>query len=479
MTTSKFSFIHYIHYIIVAVLIFGFRFIPAPMPITSTGMALLGAFLGAIYGWSTIGIIWPSLLAIIGMSITLTAPTVLSTGLGSNITWMIVITYIVMGLMQETKLMDTLSAFLLTRNFSKGRPWICFGFIIFAAFVCGTVGGFASVILFLTLIYNIADKLNYKPFDKFTSLATIGVMIASLMSMIVFPFFGNAVIFIGIWQSMSQMSVDFAKYMMVSIPLSILAILTYLFVCRFILRLDLTPLKEFKIEDLGISTVEITKKQKLALIVLLWMFADLIIPSICPKTWAVVQFLQCITIFGQVAIPVLVFMVIPFDGKPLIDFHELSKNISWDIILITGTILPLATFLTGEDTGISAFMVSLIQPLVNLGLNTFVFLFIIMLIAAIATNFANNTVVSVIVMPIILAIVKINPSLSGMAGFFILVFMSHLAFLTPSACPYAAIAFGNSNRVSIKSIIKYGLPVFLCLFLVIFCVGYLMASILL
>lgn len=471
-SVTKHNYMFYAHFMIVALLVFGFKYLPPPAPITESGMALLGAFLGAVYGWSCIGIIWPSILAILGMGLAIGMPTVLQSGFGSNITWMLVFIYIVMGLLEKQKIMDAASAYLLTRKFSQGKPWVCFSFIMFSAFLCGMLGGFASIILFLTLIFNISKQLHFEPYGKFVTTASLGVLLVHLFGMIVFPFFGNAMIFIGIWEPMSGTLIDYGKYMVISFPLAIIGIIVYLLVCRFVIRVDLTPLKEFKVEDLGFTAIKLNTEQKLSIVVILWVFINLLIPSLCPKTWPLVIFLQSITSFGQVAIPVAVFMVIHYKGKPVIDFRQLSASISWDIIMITGTILPLATFLTGEGTGITPFMVSLIQPLIGLGLNSFVFLFIIMFIAAVVTNFANNTVVVVIMMPIILAISAIDPSLSSTAGFFILVFMSHLAMLTPSACPFAAIVYGNSDWINVKSAMKYGIPLFLCLFVALFIIGY-------
>lgn len=468
--------LYYFHFIVVALLIFGFKYLPAPAPITETGMALLGVFLGAIYGWSTINIIWPSVLAILGMGMALGMPAVLSAGFGSNITWMIVFTYIAMGLLEENHILDVASAYLLTRKFFQGKPWIFYGFIIFAAFLCGMIGGFASIILFLTLVFKISQKVGFEPYGKFVTAASLGILLVHLFDMIIFPFLGNSLIFISIWTPMSGTTIDYGRYMLCSITLSIIGIIVYLLVCRFVLRLDLTPLKDFKIEELGFETMKLNTKQKLAILVTAWIFVNLLIPSILPKTWGIVIFLQSITTFGQVLIPVVVFMAISYQGQPIIDFRKLSPYISWEVIMITGTILPLAMNLTSEGTGISPFMVGLIQPLIGLGLNSFVFLFIIMFIAAIVTNFANNTVVAVILMPVILTIAKIDPSLSSTAGFFIMVFMSHLALLTPSACPFAAIMYGNSQWINIKSAMKYGIPIFLCLYLALFSIGYLLAA---
>ena len=67
-----------IHYIIVLILAFGFRFLPPFAGITELGMGVLGAFLGAIYGWVFIDLAWPSFIAI--------TATGLSCGMASVIT---------------------------------------------------------------------------------------------------------------------------------------------------------------------------------------------------------------------------------------------------------------------------------------------------------------------------------------------------------------------------------------------------------
>ena len=278
--TQKSSFAYYIHFIIIAFFAFGFGLIPPVEPITQKGMVLLGCFIGAIYGWSTIGIIWPSIIAILGMSLTLGMSTVLTAGFGSNICWMVIFTYFIIGLMEETKLMETIAAFLLTRKFCQGKPWIQFGFILFSSQIIGTIGGFASLMLFLTLFFNIAKLLNIPPYSKFVVISCFGVLFTHVFGMIAFPFLGNALIFISIWQSMGGAEIDFVHYMISSFSMIIVAFFTFILVCRFIIRLDLSPMKNFRIEDLGISSIKFTPMQKYASIAVIWMMIDLLLPSI-------------------------------------------------------------------------------------------------------------------------------------------------------------------------------------------------------
>mgnify|MGYP003313570435 CR=1 FL=1 len=48
----------YVHHIITALLIISGHFLPVVEPLTREGMVLLMSFIGAIYGWSFINMLW-------------------------------------------------------------------------------------------------------------------------------------------------------------------------------------------------------------------------------------------------------------------------------------------------------------------------------------------------------------------------------------------------------------------------------------
>ena len=50
-----------IHLAIMLIIMFFFRFIPPPGSVTPYGMAILGIFIGLIYGWTFINLLIPSL----------------------------------------------------------------------------------------------------------------------------------------------------------------------------------------------------------------------------------------------------------------------------------------------------------------------------------------------------------------------------------------------------------------------------------
>ena len=52
----------YIHYAVTAIIIFGSQFMPQIGPVTPLGFSILGAFVGTVYGWTFLDMIWQALL---------------------------------------------------------------------------------------------------------------------------------------------------------------------------------------------------------------------------------------------------------------------------------------------------------------------------------------------------------------------------------------------------------------------------------
>ena len=65
-TAKKFD-VKWIHYAVTTIIIFGSQFLPQLGPVTPMGCAVLGTFLGVIYGWTFLDMIWPSIIGIIGL----------------------------------------------------------------------------------------------------------------------------------------------------------------------------------------------------------------------------------------------------------------------------------------------------------------------------------------------------------------------------------------------------------------------------
>lgn len=465
----------YVHHIVTALLIISGHFLPVVEPLTREGTVILLSFIGAIYGWSFINMLWPSVLAIFSMGYQLGMAKVLSAGLGSQITWMLVLLYLVIGIMTESKIIDNISAWFLTRKVVLGQPWLLFTAMLFGCYVCSLLSGFAALVIFLTLTFKMCELMEIKPYTKFPVMMGLGIVLSVALAAIAFPFKGTGLQFVVAWTGITGTQIDYVGYMAVAFPISIFILALFVIISKFIIRVDVSPLKNFNPESAGVVLNKMNTEQKLAIGVMAWVLFDLCAPAVLPAEWFIVQFLNKVTQFGQVGIPIAVFMVIKYKEKPVIEFQCLAaKHVPWELFMMMGVIMPLASFLTADTTGIKQMMTTMVQPL--LGLGTIGFLLLMMGITCALTNFANNFVVGMIMMPVLYAFSLSTDGLSASSALMVLIFMTHFAFLTPGATPFAAIMLSNTKWVRTTDAFKFGVPTIIILFLCTLPVAYFWAG---
>lgn len=92
---------------------------------------------------------------------------------------------------------------------------------------------------------------------------------------------------------------------------------------------------------------------------------------------------------------------IKVDGQPLLPFKKMvDSGVTWGIILLLALVQPLSAAMTAEESGITAMLMVLLDPIFG-GRSPIFFMVVIGLIATIVTNFMNNGVIGVALMPIV------------------------------------------------------------------------------
>ena len=97
--TIKKNAIQYLHIAIMLILMFGVGFLPPFGQITEIGMRVLGCFLGIIYGWIFIDLLWVSFFGFAVLTMTGYAPatTVLASGFGNPTFLMVLLEALLIG----------------------------------------------------------------------------------------------------------------------------------------------------------------------------------------------------------------------------------------------------------------------------------------------------------------------------------------------------------------------------------------------
>lgn len=463
MQTKKSTFLHCA---VVFIIAFGFRFLPPIGQITPYGMGILGTFIAAIYGWSTIGMVWPSFICLTSIGLTIGVNQMIAAGFNVTIISMIFV-FLLMAVLDETGAVTWLVNAILGGKFTKGKPWLTLMLLFLAVYVGGVLNSMVMAIVFVGVFTNICKSLKVQPFTKLPTFMMIGAALSLLMGQIGIPVMGNALMLVATYNAMFPVPLNFAKYMIFMIPMGIMTIAFFIVLMRFIFRVDVTPLKEFDPSMVG-EKKAITRDQKLA-IAFFVIYMLLIVLSSISVLGPVAAFLGKFGMFGIIAMVLCVMMLLKKeDGTPFLNFHMSASKIAWDPILMVAFIMVISSYMNTAETGISQTLMGLLMPFAQL--NPLVFIVIALLFAVILTNVATNLIVVVLVMPVLFNFASMVGLNSTMLILLLFIF-SHLAICTPAAAPPTGICMTATEIIKPTDMMKYAIICLPFLFIFVMVVG--------
>lgn len=468
------------HALIMLAIIVGIGSITPIGTLTPVGMKLSGIFLAALYGWTLCGLFWPSLIAIMALAFSGAFDNLaqfLSASFGNETLVFILFLFAFTEVINEVGLVDFIANKMISFQFLNNRPWLFSFVFLAAAYICAAfINMFAAIIVCWNILYIIAKRFDFAPYDKYPTLMIIGVTLASIIGGVVMPYKPVPLIVLKAYTSVSGEAVDFLRYILFSLPMSFLVMVFFVLICRFVFRPELKALKHINIDFVDKSALILGTKQKVVLGFLFVFIFMMLAPSILPKTLWLANFIAKLGIAGCLMLLTVIMTLIRFDGKPLLDFREMSaKSFNWDIYLTMCFVIPFAGLFTSDATGIKPFIVSLVQPILS-GLSPMAFIIITMLLATILTNFANNMVVAAVFATMIFTLGG-SLGLAVMPLIAVLILCANLALVTPAACPNAAIMFANNQWCRTKDLYKYCLVTVVIAFVLTVSVGMVWANI--
>lgn len=458
-----------------AIMIF-FRYLPAPDPITPTGMTVLGIFLGCIIGWCAGHLIWTSLLGLVVFGFT-----GLNTGTGIwqfimsqpalvNGFWLMV----ACGILVNTGLADYIANWSVTRKFTEGRPWLFISILYWGVIIVSAIiGSLGTVLIFWAIVCAIAQKLGWKKGDKAPAWMVFSVVIFAITGCFLFPYQMVVITNFGFLAAGSGGAFDgtfsYGAYLIFAIINQILIFAVFIIASKWILRINLDRLAEYKVDSA--KKITLNKKQKIGLVLFILMFVLLMAPSFVPQGTALFAIISKLDTTATCFLVTMLACLIFSEGKPLTTFRELVyKNVSWEVLIMFGTALLLANVINSEDSGVIEFINVHIGPILG-NMTPFMFVAALMLIAMILTNLINNVVVSAIIMPMCWGLCTqfgINPLVIGAL---FTAFVDY-AVILPSSSPIGALLYGNSEWIKPKNIMIWGAVVFTLFYIVGIFVSY-------
>lgn len=456
--------------VIMFALMFGIGSIPPTEPLTVMGMKVIGVFVGALFGWLFMDITWPSLFAIIMLSVIGYAPMsqLLATGMGSSTAVMVLFLMIFSGLVSTAGVSNFIAVWSITRKAVLGKPWLfSFVFLLAAYLLAATTNANAAMLICWAILYNICHQLKYKPFDKYATFMVFGIAMFCILGMGWLPFRTVTIATFGAYEKISHISVDYLSYLLVSSAVGLVSIVGYLVLGKYILKIDVESLKNVDAEGIkAMADMTLNKKQKIVIGLFAALIFFLLLPSILPEG-DIKAFFGAITGVGVVFALIIIALAMRVDGEFVMDIKASAhEGIVWSSFILVSCALPLGDALTSEATGVKPFLVNTLGPILEVQ-GPIMFVLIIIIFAIIFTNIANNLVAGVILAPIIYtfsASVGVNPTMMIV----LVVVAIHFSMLTPAACTMSAILFSNKDWITPKLIFYYGGLTMIILLLALF-----------
>lgn len=457
-SSVKSSNFYYLHTIITLGLMLSGRFLPAPEPLTPLGVEILGIFIGAVYGWTTVGLMWPSIAAMVllGLSDYSSVKAIFQAGFGHDTTLFIFFIFIFAAIIDQAGVTKYIANWIVSGKIAQGRPWILSFMLLFAAFISSAlVSLVGTVIICWGIFYNICDQAGYTNKERYPKLMIMGIAYTAALGYSLLPFKLGPTLFFGALKSLIDVEINYVAYFVFTFVFGMLCTVFYLLACKFIFRADTSKLTQIG----GFAQAEtLSGYQKKVLFLLLALVVVLLAPSCLPKDFFVAEFLNNLGTTATVALFVALFVFMRHEGKPFIDLAQvISKGVSWDIIFLIACAMPLSGALTADGTGIKDLLIQLLNPIFA-GKSPALFIFLVALVALVATNFANNMVTGLTLIPIIYSF-SATIGADPVTTVALMINILQVAFLTPAASPPAAVVHGNKTWLETKEVYQFALTI--------------------
>lgn len=447
---------YFIHSTIGITLMFGVSFLPPRSPITPLGMKYLGILLGLIYLWSLVEMLWPSMLGLAALLLTgtITGAELTPKAFGADMIILVILSLAVVFSLTNTGMFDYVTNWVLTRKSLKGHPWRMTFAIIMGQYAITALGsGLAIMFLLWEMTYSIAEKAGLKRSDRWCGGMVVGLILAYVSGLGTLPFKPSYLLIVGTFQRLTGLG-DIPMFLALTMNLAmyISMICFYILLMKFVMRVDVIPLQNADTAAYTKALPPMNKVQKFAFFYLIIFIIGLMIPGTI-GLFSQGPFSKLLQSMGTIGMCILFFGIlcmIKLNGEHVLVFSKVSPQIQWDSVALMAIAFTLSPMLTSKGTGISEWMMGMVNPLLG-GHSTLTFTIMLFVLTILLTNLANNTVIMILMMTVTsLYIGQLDLNLPMMA--LLMNIMTQIAFLLPASSFYGALAHSQASSLTTKNI---------------------------
>ena len=392
----------YVHLAVVCAFMFLFRFVPTIGTITPYGMAIIGIFIGLIYGWSVDAdnLCWTSLLGIVALGVTDfgNAGAALAAAFGNESVLLMLLGMFFVGMLQDSKLTEWLSNKLLGAKFTQGKPWLLTAFIMIVPALASILVNQTLIALIMIVIYkSIFEQAGYKKGDLYPAMVLMGFFLVCSVAFSLFPFRGWCLMTVGM-ATKAGIQINMAGWIITEVVAIAVTCVGWMLIMMITPGCKVANLKDIDITQFQKDSAPMTPKQKAVMAITLVNVIGCIIISFAGGNEGFRLVLKNIGVYGWVVGIIAVAMVLKVDGEPILNKKTAPAYFYWDLILVVAAAMVVANQITSANAGITPMVGQLIAPLLTLP--PFVFLLALGFITFLLTNFANNVAVTITMMTV-------------------------------------------------------------------------------
>lgn len=438
--------VSYLHVAIMMILTFGIGYLPPFGLITDVGMKVLGVFIGIMYGWIFIDLLWTSVFGFVALGLTGYFDILGAFGGGfgnSNFILCLICSIFAAGL-SEIGVTDNIAYWLLSKKVFIGRPWLLIATICVAAMLMGLGNGtYAGVFLLWALVNSIGSVSGYKKGNRLLNMMIAFIVYAAFTAPNVVPFYGGPILYGSFFTKGTDLTIEAAPFFLMGMTYLILALAIMILFAKYVLKIDASRFSTTAELCEKYRKHKASKYQKVGLILLLVYFIVLMLPEII-TTLPGRDFLRGIGVVGFSVLYMVIFIVWKKeDGESVLNLEKAFQGIPWAVMMLLGLTYPLAEAMESADVGITATINSALVPLLShLDVTILIILSTIML--GLITQVMHNVVIGAMFIPIITPLV-VEMGGNPQTAFFMLYIALMCAYVTPAGSMMAGMVFGNKD----------------------------------
>lgn len=430
-------------------------------------MKALGCFLGIIYGWIFVDMLWTALMVFVLVPFTglITANGLIIAGFGNAVVMQVCFILMLFSVMTSTKIPSKITNRLLVLSICQGRPWVFFGVLVFAAWLVSMIaGGIVTLVILFPILISVCQDYQIERYSKSSTFLFMGVLLADCIGQMCIPVRGMPLILMAMYQAIDPAAIfPTGIYMVFAIMFTLVICLSALLVMKYLLRVDLSALARIDTANYGGTQNQFTRREKMILADIIIVLLLMILQTTFPNR-AAQAFLGAFGSIGICFIGMMVVLWVKVDGQPITSMSDMAKGMSWDTLLTVAAMQPVLAFISNDESGIKAMLSDICGPLVA-QLSPFTFCLFIIAVCTVLTNVLNNAACCLMFFPLVTIYApELGISTIGLVS--ALIIMSHVAFATPAASFYSLIAFGYTDWIKASSFIRWAFALLIPLLLV-------------